>query len=365
MVFIGRGIIVPLLARGREITKLYFRSCKKIQRQFVVDKQTLSSDEKRAVIKVEDNDVYVVGKPTRYCYDLEEAVLQHVGVSEHLISLRISPLFSNLEDGGEFADVLADLCREVGIDMSQLELLLDSEIGDENPPPSLPSPPQPGGAGGGHRVPPAKPPIGGSGTGVGSPPGAPPIGTIGTPRPIARDWFRVKVSPECGEDGERSDDRVRELRDDKLAREAVVRFERAKGRKATPMDELQPGYDVTSDDVSLTSEDVSRGVTRRIEIKGVTDQWIGTATVKVSNRQFEDGRNCNDANIEYWLYVVDCLGSQRARVRTFRRAMKSPAHFYFQAQDWLNSVDEQGEVDMCEVPIAAASGDRKLDLPDL
>ena len=71
----------------------------------------------------------------------------------------------------------------------------------------------------------------------------------------------VGVRPESGEDGERSDDRVRELRDDKLAREAVVRFERAKGRKATPMDELQPGYDVTSDDVSLTSEDVSRGVT--------------------------------------------------------------------------------------------------------
>ena len=114
------------------------------------------------------------------------------------------------------------------------------------------------------------------------------------------------------------------------------------------MDDLQPGYDVKSDDSS-------RGVTRLIEVKGVTDKWEETATVRVSNRQFEDGRNNDNSSIEYWLYVVDSLGTHRPLVRAFRSAMKIPAHFYFQAQDWLNSVDEQGEVDMAELPIAADS----------
>lgn len=155
----------------------------------------------------------------------------------------------------------------------------------------------------------------------------------------ARDWFRVKVSPVSERDERDSEKAETELRDDDRAREAVVLFENANGRKAKPAGKLQAGHDVIS-------VDEGRHIVRRIEIKGVADQWNDTATVHASGRQFDDGRYLSEPGIEYWLYVVDRLGSTRPRIRAFRHAMRNAAHFYFQAQDWLNAVDEQGEVHM-------------------
>lgn len=155
----------------------------------------------------------------------------------------------------------------------------------------------------------------------------------------ARDWFRVKVSPVSDGDERDSEKAETEFRDDDRAREAVVQFENANGRTAKQKEKPQPGHDVIS-------VDEGRHIVRRIEIKGVDDQWIETATVQASGRQFDDGRYLSELGIEYWLYVVDRLGSTRPRIRAFRHAMRNAEHFYFQAQDWLNAVDEQGEVHM-------------------
>jgi hypothetical protein len=146
----------------------------------------------------------------------------------------------------------------------------------------------------------------------------------------ARNWFRVLARP--GEASETSGPGDPPPRDD-LAREKVIEFEERRGRPAKQASSTQEGYDVTSDDRL-------RGVTRLIEVKGLQQRWTGDATVTMTGAQFDASRNDPPAGHEYWLYVVDGLGTDSPRVHPILRPAAKVERVYLQAQDWIGEVDQ-------------------------
>lgn len=104
-----------------------------------------------------------------------------------------------------------------------------------------------------------------------------------------------------------------------------------------PLDPLNEGYDVTSNDLRT-------GITRRIEIKGICD-WDAWA-VSVTLAQFRHGFREPDPSVEYWLYVVDAVNSERPHVFAIRNAVQRIERFYFRADFWRERADEHGEVSL-------------------
>jgi hypothetical protein len=132
-------------------------------------------------------------------------------------------------------------------------------------------------------------------------------------------------------------------RDDRRGRDAVLTFEAANGRSATARDAQQAGYDVES-------LDPASGVTRRIEIKGI-HEWLN-CPVYVTRAQFRHGAAEPPEKVEYWLYVVDRVNSDRPRVVAIRTAVRRVERFYFQANTWQDLADESGEVELPLPPLA-------------
>ena len=57
---------------------------------------------------------------------------------------------------------------------------------------------------------------------------------------------------------------------------------------------------------------------RLIEVKGVQGIWDGDATVAMTGPQFDAARAEQSEGVEYWLYVVDRVGSPEAKVYPLR-----------------------------------------------
>ena len=93
---------------------------------------------------------------------------------------------------------------------------------------------------------------------------------------------------------------------DDRQRRAAVAYELARGRQAVTKQFTQIAYDVES-------VDPVRGVTRRIEVKGMKGSWIDNASVVLSHAQFSQAWK-PEPNFEYWLYVVDETESDEPRI---------------------------------------------------
>lgn len=146
----------------------------------------------------------------------------------------------------------------------------------------------------------------------------------------ARDWFRVLARP--GESTESPRQGEPPPTDD-VARQKVVEYEKRRDRPATEAASNQEGYDVSS-------EDRHRGVRRLIEVKGLQQRWTGDATVTLTGPQFDASRGTPPPGCEYWLYVVDGLGTESPRIHPILRFAAKVERVYLQAQDWLSEVDQ-------------------------
>lgn len=159
-----------------------------------------------------------------------------------------------------------------------------------------------------------------------------------SPYENAANWLRARVGPEREEDIEVQEPRARKQYSDHEARALVVQFEKSRGWDAMPASDGQRGYDVLS-------RNPKKGERRFIEVKGVGATWDDDATVRLTRAQFDDGRDFEGANEDYWLYVVDRLSSDRPRVIAIRNPSRHSAWFYFQAQDWLREAEVIAEID--------------------
>jgi hypothetical protein len=146
----------------------------------------------------------------------------------------------------------------------------------------------------------------------------------------AKNWFRVLARP--GESTE-SGSEVEPPPTDDVARQKVIQYEERRGRPATMAATNQAGYDVSSDDRH-------RGVRRLIEVKGLQQRWTGDATVMLTGTQFDVSRAQPPTRCEYWLYVVDGLGTDSPRIHPILRFAAKVERVYLQAQDWLSEVDQ-------------------------
>ena len=151
-----------------------------------------------------------------------------------------------------------------------------------------------------------------------------------TPDGPARNWFRVLARP--ADDGSSTGDGNPPPKDDE-ARELVLRYERRRGRNATAASVNQAGYDIAS-------EDSHRGVRRLIEVKGLQQRWLGDATVTMTGAQFDAARREPPPGCEYWLYVVDGVGTDSPNVYPILRPAAKVERVYLQAQDWACEADQ-------------------------
>lgn len=158
-------------------------------------------------------------------------------------------------------------------------------------------------------------------------------GHSGSPYEASQNWFRVRVARErVDRDDDEGKSRRSEARDDTHAREVVIAFElESRGWEAVAAPKMQKGYDVISTDPRT-------GAKRRIEIKGASSSWTDDATVRLSYSQFHDAHDFEAPNEDYWLYVVDRLGTDQPRVFPIKNPGKSTYWFYLQAQDWADDV---------------------------
>ena len=163
-----------------------------------------------------------------------------------------------------------------------------------------------------------------------------------TSRRGAADHFGIVVERGSGHERESPDDQshtTEESRwDDHKAREAVLEYERSRGRSARSMPDDHPGYDVESVD---STPGLESPIVRRIEVKGVRGIFDREASVVLSSRQVHDAINHQGGDLEYWLYVVDSTESARPRVfpipwTRYRASLK----YGFYARVWAATAEQ-------------------------
>ena len=125
-------------------------------------------------------------------------------------------------------------------------------------------------------------------------------------------------------------------RNDHTARQAVLHYEKHRGRRAEEMDALQPGFDVRSIDAA--------GRERRIEVKGVQGMFEGDASVALTARQARDAVENEEDGVDYWLYVVDSTETDRPRVFPIRWARdRTRLRYGFHAYAWADAAERPAE----------------------
>ena len=127
-------------------------------------------------------------------------------------------------------------------------------------------------------------------------------------------------------------------KDDRRARAAVIAYEKARGRNAIEMPARQPGYDIVS-------YDPDAGLERRIEVKGIQDDFIENASVVLTARQVHDALQHPEDQVEYWLYVVDRTNTEEPDVLPIPW-MRHPSRlrYGFRADTWRRYAVESGPV---------------------
>jgi hypothetical protein len=161
------------------------------------------------------------------------------------------------------------------------------------------------------------------------------------PRPAGRaadHFWGLLVTHEGDRDPDADASHRGDSRDDHEARQAVVEYERLRGRRAEAMSDNQAGYDVVS-------EEPNSGRRRRIEVKGVQGRFEGDASVVLTARQAHDAVRNDDDGVEYWLYVVDSTESSRPRVFPIPWARRrTQLRYGFYACVWSAAADQPAVV---------------------
>ena len=148
-------------------------------------------------------------------------------------------------------------------------------------------------------------------------------------------------------------------RDDYAARQAVVRYEKHRGRRAKEMDDQHPGFDV------LSTDDAT-GHQRRIEVKGVSGRFEGDASVVLTARQVHDAVQHDEEGVDYWLYVVDSTETASPRVFPIPWP-RHPSHlrYGFYANAWVADAERPATVTIQTVSELSLEGLEPLDPGDL
>ena len=114
------------------------------------------------------------------------------------------------------------------------------------------------------------------------------------------------------------------------ARDAVCKYEIARGRTPKQMALTHPGYDIVS-------PDLVRGTQRLIEVKGVAGEWNKTG-VGLSKLQFT---NAQEYPEQYWLYVVEFVSDPpNMRIHPIAKPATQVTSFMFDG-NWRAVVDEE------------------------
>ena len=114
------------------------------------------------------------------------------------------------------------------------------------------------------------------------------------------------------------------------SRDAVCKYEIARGRTPKQMALTHPGYDIVS-------QDLVRGTQRLIEVKGVAGEWNKTG-VGLSKLQFT---NAQEYPEQYWLYVVELVSDPtNMRIHPIAKPATQVTSFMFDG-NWRAVVDEE------------------------
>jgi hypothetical protein len=152
-----------------------------------------------------------------------------------------------------------------------------------------------------------------------------------------RDVTSIGVVPlELGT-GEEPSKRV--FQSDQRFREAVMDYERMRGRFPQSKIGSQAGHDIDSFDSE--EGNLNRKLKRRIEVKGKGVPWHSDEIVEQSDRQYRDAWQCAIEpgisladDCDYWLYVVEDDGTGKLNVLPIRNPAKRAAHYEFRAGTW-------------------------------
>ncbi len=358
-------------------TELTLYSVQSIKRTFSIDNVKRSKDDLDATWDG-GKSMYVVGdRSAVWATDLRPLVQQALGLGGNARGLRLLDLLPLLDNSETFYRKFNQLCRELGVpELKEREPIKFIPPEKINPPPIespslLPVPPvnatkpntkveDPN-----KTVEPTTPEEIINSRQVEFPPPLPPVPPPNLKKPegkgedveridkrrgfdmiktkfvdpaISRFMGRVKQAPNRFLiDGPRSEEEEEEKlacesklpKDDTDARQKVFEYEQGEGRTPTIATRNQAGYDVSS-------VDDSSGHERKIEVKGLQGTWENDATVTMTGRQFDDA--CNKEG-DWWLYVVDNLGTDHPRVIPIRNPARGACRFYLYARHWRNRAE--------------------------
>jgi hypothetical protein len=148
--------------------------------------------------------------------------------------------------------------------------------------------------------------------------------------------------------GEQPSKRV--FQSDQRFREAVMDYERKRGRFPQSKIGQQAGHDIDSFDCDEGNLD--RQLLRRIEVKGKGVPWEGDEIVEQSDRQYRDAWQCAIEpemsladDCDYWLYVVEDDGTGKLNVLPIRNPAKRAAHYEFRAGTWRHVAEVESNSD--------------------
>lgn len=132
---------------------------------------------------------------------------------------------------------------------------------------------------------------------------------------------------------------TRTFQSDARYRDAVLAYERARGRIPQPKSDTEEGHDI--DSFVREKGSLGRKLARRIEVKGKGVPWTSAEIVELSDRQFADAANRRveegmalATDFDYWLYVVEDDGTGTLTVLPIRNPARRAAHFEFRAGTW-------------------------------
>jgi hypothetical protein len=153
------------------------------------------------------------------------------------------------------------------------------------------------------------------------------------------------VPTETGNNEERPN---RVFQSDQRFREAVMEYERKRGRIPQLKSETEEGHDI--DSFVREKGSLGRKLLRRIEVKGKGVAWTGDQIVEQSDRQYGDASKREveagvtlAADFDYWLYVVEDDGSGKLNVLPIRNPAKRAAHYEFRAGTWRHLAEVEEE----------------------
>lgn len=140
----------------------------------------------------------------------------------------------------------------------------------------------------------------------------------------------------------------REFQSDERFRNAVMDYERKRGRFPQSKMGSQAGHDIDSFD--SVEGNLNRKLVRRIEVKGKGVPWQGEEIVEQSDRQYRDAwhREIEPEtpvahDCDYWLYVVEDDGIGKLNVLPIRNPAQQAAHYEFRAGTWRHIAEVESD----------------------